>query len=69
MPAKLLRAKIEEFSKESLNELERCLLQKCSLKDILELTAECLSVLSPDAGMETALRVLGPVEGESQKAP
>jgi hypothetical protein len=63
MPSKKLRAKIADFSKESLNELERCLLQKNPLEDILELTAECLSVLSPDAGMETTLRVLGTVEG------
>jgi hypothetical protein len=67
MPSKKLKAKIADFSKESLNELEKCLLQKNPLEDILELTAECLSVLSPDTGMETTLRVLGAVEGETVK--
>jgi hypothetical protein len=67
MPSKKLRARIADFSKEILNELERCMLQKNPLEDILELTAECLSVLSPDAGMETTLRVLSAVEGETVK--
>jgi hypothetical protein len=67
MPSKKLRAKIEDFSKESLNELERCLLQRYPLEDILELTAECLSVLCPEAWLESALRVLSAVEGETMR--
>jgi hypothetical protein len=67
MPSKELRAKIEEFSKESLKMLEKCLRQKDPHEDIVELTAECLSVLRPDAGVETALRVLGTVEGKTVK--
>jgi hypothetical protein len=67
-PSKKLKAKIANFSIESLQVLERCLKQKLlPQEDILELTAECLSVLSPDAGMETALRVLGTLEGETVK--
>jgi hypothetical protein len=67
MPSNKLKAKIADFSTESLKVLERYLRQKDPQEDILELTAECLSVLSPDAGMETALRVLGTVEGETVK--
>jgi hypothetical protein len=67
MPSKKLRAKIADFSKESLRMLEGYLRQRHPQEDILELTAECLSVLSPDAGMETTLRVLGTVEGETVK--
>jgi hypothetical protein len=44
-----------------LKVLERSLQQKLPQEDILELTAECLSVL------KTALRVLGTVEGEAVK--
>jgi hypothetical protein len=58
MPSKKLKAKIEKFSTESMLMLERHLRQRNPQEDILELTAECLSVLSPDAWMETALRVL-----------
>jgi hypothetical protein len=67
MPSNKLKAKIADFSTESLKVLERYLRQKDPQEDILELTAECLSVLSPDAGMKTALRVLGTVEGETVK--
>jgi hypothetical protein len=67
MPSNKLKAKIAEFSTESLKVLERYLQQKLPQEDILELAAECLSVLSPDAGMKTVLRVLGTVEGETVK--
>jgi hypothetical protein len=67
MPSNKLKAKIADFSKESLKVLERYLRQKAPQEDILELTAECLSVLSPDAGMETTLRIIGTVEGETVK--
>jgi hypothetical protein len=67
LPSKKLKAKIADFSIESLKVLQRSLQQKLPQEDILELTAECLSVLSPDAGMETTLRVLGTVEGETVK--
>jgi hypothetical protein len=67
MPSRKLRAKIADFSKESLRVLEGYLRQRHPQEDILELTAECLSVLSSDAGMETILRVLGTVEGETVK--
>jgi hypothetical protein len=65
MPSPKLKAKIADFSKDSLKELEGYLRQKDPQEDVLELIAECLSVLSPDAGMESALRVLGKVEGEA----
>jgi hypothetical protein len=58
-----LKAKIAVFSKENLTVLEKYLQQKDPQEDILELTAECLSVVIPDAGLESALRVLGAVEG------
>jgi hypothetical protein len=59
------KAKIADFCKESLKVLEGYLGQKNPQEDILELTAECLSVLCPEAGLEPALRVLGLVEGET----
>jgi hypothetical protein len=65
MPSPKLKAKIEDFSKESLMVLEENLRQNFSQEDILQLTAECLSVLSPEPGMEAALRVLGIVEGQT----
>jgi hypothetical protein len=64
-PSRKLKAKTTDFSKESLKVLERCLQQKLPKEDILELTAECLLVLSPDARMEAALRDLGAVEAET----
>jgi hypothetical protein len=60
-----LKAKIADFCKESLKELEGYLRQKDLQEDILELTAECLSVLCPEDGLESALRVLGLVERET----
>jgi hypothetical protein len=65
MSSTKLNAEIADFSKESLKVLEGYLRQKDPQEDILQLTAECLSVLSPDAGLEWALRVLGAVEGET----
>jgi hypothetical protein len=65
LPATKLRAKIADFSKESLEVLEGYLRQKHPQEDILELTAECLSVVIPDDGLESALRVLDAVQGES----
>jgi hypothetical protein len=65
MPSKKLKAKIADFTKESLKILEGYLRQKDPKEDILELTAECLSVLSPEIWMETAFKVLSAVEGET----
>jgi hypothetical protein len=65
IPSPKLKAKIGDFCKESLKVLERYLQQKHPQEDILELIAECLSVLCPEAGLEPALRVLGIVEGET----
>jgi hypothetical protein len=65
MPSKELKAKIAEFSKESLKVLEGYLLQKDPQEDILQLTAECLSVFGPDAETDSALRVIGAVEGKT----
>jgi hypothetical protein len=67
IPSPKLKAKIAVFSKESLTVLEKYLQQKHPQEDILELTAECLSVEILDAGLESALRVLGAVEGETVK--
>jgi hypothetical protein len=63
--SKKLKAKIADFSKESLKVLDGYLRQKDPQEDILKLTAECLSVVIHDAGLESALRVLGAVEGET----
>jgi hypothetical protein len=63
IPSPKLKAKIADFCKESLKELEGDLRQKHPQEDILELTSECLSVLCNEAGLETVLRVLGLVEG------
>jgi hypothetical protein len=65
IPSPKQKAKITDFCKESLKVLEGYLRQKSPQEDILELTAECLSVLCPEAGLEPALRVLGLVEGET----
>jgi hypothetical protein len=67
IPSKKLKAKITAFSKESLKELEGYLRQKDPQEDVLELTAECLSVLSLDVEMENAFRVLGAVEGRTAR--
>jgi hypothetical protein len=45
--------------------LEEYLPQKHPQEDILQLTAECLSVVISDGELDTALRVLGAVEGET----
>jgi hypothetical protein len=63
--SKKLKAKIADFGKESLRVLEGYLRQKHPHEDILELTAECLSVVIPDAGLKSALRVLGAVDVET----
>jgi hypothetical protein len=65
IPSPKLKAKIADFCKESLKELEKYLQQKHPQEDILELTAECLSVLCPEAGLDPALRILRLVEGET----
>jgi hypothetical protein len=65
IPSPKQKAKIGDFCKESLKVLEGYLRQKSPQEDILELIAECLSVLCPEAGLEPALRVLGLVEGET----
>jgi hypothetical protein len=65
IPSPKLKAEIEDFCKESLKELERYLQQKHPQEDILELIAECLSVLCSVAGLDSALRILRLVEGET----
>jgi hypothetical protein len=65
MPSPKLRVKIADFCDKSLKVLEEYLRQKHTQEDILELTAECLSVVMTNAGLETALTVLGAVEGET----
>jgi hypothetical protein len=67
LPNLMLKDEIVEFSKESLRQLGEYLRQKHPQEDILELTAECLSVLSHDAGMLSIFRVLGAVEGDTVK--
>jgi hypothetical protein len=67
MPSRKLKEKIADFSKESLKVLETCLKQTAPHQGVLELTAECLSVLSFEAETDTLLRVLGAVEGEALK--
>jgi hypothetical protein len=64
IPSLKLKAKIVEFSKESLKVL-RTYFKLKDLPDILDLTAECLSVLQDD--METVIKFLGSVEGEAIK--
>jgi hypothetical protein len=65
LPNPKLKAKIVDFSKDSLMELETFLKQKAPQEAVLELTAECLSVLSHET--DTLLRVLGAVDGEAMK--
>jgi hypothetical protein len=65
LPNPRLKEEIAEFSKESLKVLEGYLRQKDPQEDILELTAECLSVLSPDDTRENALKTLGAVGGNT----
>jgi hypothetical protein len=65
IPSPKQKAEIEDFCKENLKVLEGYLRQKPPQEDILELIAECLSVLCPEAGLEPALRVISLVEGET----
>jgi hypothetical protein len=60
-----LKTKISEFCRESLEGLVGHLRQKELPEDILELSAECLSVLSIETEVETVLKVLGAVGGET----
>jgi hypothetical protein len=59
------KAKIYEFCRESLNELTVHLKQKEPPEDLLEQTAECLSVLSVETELQTFLSVLGAGEEET----
>jgi hypothetical protein len=59
------KAKISEFCRESLNELTVHLKQKEPPEDLLEQTAECLSVLSVETELQTFLSVLGAGEEET----
>jgi hypothetical protein len=65
IPSSKLKAKIVEFSKETLKGLEAHLRQRSLTEEVVELTAECMSVLNLEAEMETVLKVLGAVEGEA----
>jgi hypothetical protein len=67
IPSIKLKAKIADFSKESLKLVDGYLRQKNPQNNILQLVAECLSVLCNEAGMQIAKRVLGAVEGETVK--
>jgi hypothetical protein len=67
IPHPKLKAKIAEFSKDSLKALEGLLKRKEPLQGVYDLTAECLSVLSLEADLESVLKVLGAVEGEGVK--
>jgi hypothetical protein len=58
------KEEIAEFSRDSLKALEGCLHQKEAQEDALQLTAECLSVLSLEADLESVLKILGAVEGK-----
>jgi hypothetical protein len=58
LPQPALRTKTEEFSKESLKRLEVHLRQADPLEGVLDLAADCLSVLS----LETATELLRSVE-------
>jgi hypothetical protein len=60
--SKKFKAKIADFSKKSLKVLERYLQQKYPQEDILELTAEYLSELSPDADMDHNIDSIRPSE-------
>jgi hypothetical protein len=62
-----LKEEIAEFSKDSLKALEGLLKQKEPLQGVYDLTAECLSVLSLEADLESVLKTLGAVEGEGVK--
>jgi hypothetical protein len=59
------KAKILEFCRESLNGLAVHLRRKEPPEEILELSAECLSVLSIETEMQTFLKVLGAVGEET----
>jgi hypothetical protein len=63
-PSLKLKAKITAFSKESLVKLSVYLTQPEPLESVLDLVAECLSVLSFEDEIKTILKVLGSVEGE-----
>jgi hypothetical protein len=67
IPHPKLKAKIAEFSKDSLKALEGLLKQKEPLQGVYDITAECLSVLNLEADLESVLKVLGAVEGEGVK--
>jgi hypothetical protein len=59
------KAMISEFCRESLSELTVHLKQKEPPEEILEQTAECLSVLSIETELQTFLSVLGAGEEET----
>jgi hypothetical protein len=63
-PPNTTQNKISEFSKESLTSLAPYFKQIDVPEDVLELTAECLSVLILACEIETVLRVLDSVEEE-----
>jgi hypothetical protein len=67
MPHPKLKAEIAEFSKDSLKALEHCLHQREPQQGVYELAAECLSVLSLEADLESVLKVLGQLEGKGLK--
>jgi endonuclease III len=64
-PLLSLKTELSQFSKESLSQLEIYLKQRHPPEECLELTAECLSVLSPDTDMDTIVKVFGAVDGET----
>jgi hypothetical protein len=64
LPSLKLKAKITAFSKETLERLSAYWTQREAPEAVLDLGAECLSVLSFEDDIETVLKVLGSVEGE-----
>jgi hypothetical protein len=65
LPNPRKKARISEFCRESLNGLAVHLRRKEPPEEILELSAECLSVLSIETEFQTFLRVLGEVGEET----
>jgi hypothetical protein len=60
-----LKAEIAVFSKDSLKRLGACFKQSSLIEGTLDLIAECLCVLSPEAELREIGRVFDALEGES----
>lgn len=62
------KSEITQLTRSALMNIERYLEMREVPQDILELTAECLSVLSLEADMDCFLRVFAAVKGENLKS-